>query len=123
MVSSLSDKDIWRLNRGGHDPHKVFSAYDKASKNIGSPTVVIAKTIKGGMGKSGSVNTTHQTKKLDIDDLMYYRDRFDVPLTDDQVRNIEYYKPDQNSAEIKYIKEEDFSSEDLYQREQLMLNL
>ena len=80
LVSSLSDKDIWRLNRGGHDPHKVFAAYDKASKNVGSPTVVIAKTIKGyGMGKSGeSVNTTHQTKKLDIDDLMYYRDRFDV---------------------------------------------
>ena len=107
LVSSLSDKDIWKLNRGGHDPHKVFAAYDKASKNIGSPTVVIAKTIKGyGMGKSGeSVNTTHQTKKLDIDDLMYYRDRFDVPLTDDQVRNIEYYKPNQNSPEIKYIKE------------------
>ena len=103
LVSSLSDKDIWRLNRGGHDPHKVFAAYDKASKNIGSPTVVIAKTIKGyGMGKSGeSVNTTHQTKKLDIDDLMYYRDRFDVPLTDQQVKNIEYYKPDQNSPEIK----------------------
>ncbi len=107
LVSRLSDKDIWRLNRGGHDPHKVFAAYDKASKNIGSPTVVIAKTIKGyGMGKSGeSVNTTHQTKKLDIDDLMYYRDRFDVPLTDKQVQNIEYYKPDQNSPEIKYIKE------------------
>ncbi len=107
LVSSLSDKDIWRLNRGGHDPHKVFAAYDKASKNIGSPTVVIAKTIKGyGMGKSGeSVNTTHQTKKLDIDDLMYYRDRFDVPLTDKQVQNIEYYKPDKNSPEIKYIKE------------------
>ena len=107
LVSSLSDKDIWRLNRGGHDPHKVFAAYDKASKNIGSPTVVIAKTIKGyGMGKSGeSVNTTHQTKKLDINDLMYYRDRFDVPLTDKQVQNIEYYKPDQNSPEIKYIKE------------------
>ena len=63
--------------------------------------MVIAKTIKGyGMGKSGeSVNTTHQTKKLDIDDLMYYRDRFDVPLTNQQVKNIEYYKPDQNSPE------------------------
>src|SRR5210317_946456 len=107
LVSSLSDKDIWRLNRGGHDPHKVFAAYDKATKNIGSPTVVIAKTIKGyGMGKTGeSVNTTHQTKKLDIDDLMYYRDRFDVPLTDHQVKNIEYYKPDKNSIEIKYLKE------------------
>ena len=74
MVSAMSDKDIWRLNRGGHDPHKVYAAYDKAVKNIGSPTVIIAKTIKGyGMGKSGeSVNTTHQQKKLDVDDLMYY---------------------------------------------------
>ena len=83
LVSSMSDKDIWRLNRGGHDPHKVYAAYDKAMKSNGKPTVIITKTIKGyGMGKSGeSVNTTHQTKKLDIDDLMYYRDRFDLPLT------------------------------------------
>ena len=107
MVSSMSDKDIWRLNRGGHDPHKVYAAYDKAIKNQGSPTVIIAKTIKGyGMGKTGeSVNTTHQTKKLDVDDLMYYRDRFDVPLTDEQVRNIEYFRPDEKSPEIRYIKE------------------
>ncbi|MDA9597579.1 pyruvate dehydrogenase (acetyl-transferring), homodimeric type [Candidatus Pelagibacter sp.] len=107
LVSSLSDKDIWRLNRGGHDPHKVFAAYDKAMKNKGSPTVIIAKTIKGyGMGKTGeSVNTSHQTKKLDVEDLMYYRDRFDVPLTDQQVKNIEYFKPDNKSPEIKYIKE------------------
>ncbi len=107
LVSSYSDKDIWRLNRGGHDPHKVYAAYHKAMENIGSPTVIITKTIKGyGMGKSGeSINTTHQQKKLDVEDLMYYRDRFDVPLTDEQVRNIEYYKPDQKSPEIKYIKE------------------
>ena len=106
LVSAMSDKDIWRLNRGGHDPHKVYAAYDKAVKNIGSPTVIIAKTIKGyGMGKSGeSVNTTHQQKKLDIDDLLYYRDRFDVPLNDKQVKNIEYFKPDENSEEIKYLK-------------------
>ena len=106
LVSAMSDKDIWRLNRGGHDPHKVYAAYDKAVKNIGSPTVIIAKTIKGyGMGKSGeSVNTTHQQKKLDIDDLLYYRDRFDVPLNDKQVQNIEYFKPDENSEEIKYLK-------------------
>ncbi len=107
LVSTMSDKDIWRLNRGGHDPHKVFAAYDKAVKNTGSPTVIVAKTIKGyGMGKSGeSVNTTHQQKKLDVDDLLYYRDRFDVPLNDDQVKNIEYFKPDENSEEIKYLKE------------------
>jgi pyruvate dehydrogenase E1 component len=107
LVSAMSDKDIWRLNRGGHDPHKVYAAYNEAIKNTGSPTVIIAKTIKGyGMGKTGeSVNTTHQQKKLDVDDLLYYRDRFDVPLTDDQVRNIEYFKPDENSKEIKYLKQ------------------
>ena len=107
LVSAMSDKDIWRLNRGGHDPHKVYAAYDKAVKNTGSPTVIIAKTIKGyGMGKSGeSVNTTHQQKKLDVNDLLYYRDRFDVPLNDQQVKNIEYFKPDENSEEIKYLKQ------------------
>jgi len=107
LVSSLSDKDIWRLNRGGHDPHKVYAAYNEAMKNEGSPTVIIAKTIKGyGMGKTGeSVNTSHQTKKLDVDDLLYYRDRFDVPLTNEQVKNIQYFKPDDKSPEIKYIKE------------------
>ena len=107
LVSSYSDKDIWRLNRGGHDPHKVYAAYNKAMENVGSPTVIITKTIKGyGMGKSGeSINTTHQQKKLDVDDLMYYRDRFDVPLTNEQVKNIEYYRPKENSDEIKYLKE------------------
>ena len=95
------------MNRGGHDPHKVYAAYDRATKNQGSPTVIIAKTIKVyGKGKSGeSVNTTHLTIKLDVDDLMYYRDRFDVPLTDEQVRNIEYFRPDEKSQEIKYLKE------------------
>ncbi len=73
----------------------------------GAPSVIIAKTVKGyGMGKAGeSVNTTHQKKKLDVEDLLYYRDRFEVPLTDEQVKNIEFYKPDENSEEIKYLKE------------------
>ena len=107
LVSSMTDNDIWKLNRGGHDPHKVYAAYHAAMKHLGSPTVVIAKTVKGyGMGKSGeSINTTHQQKKLDEEDLLYYRDRFNVPLTDKQVKNIEYYKPDENSDEIKYLKE------------------
>ena len=107
LVSTLTDKDIWKLNRGGHDPHKVYAAYDAAMKNKGSPTVIIAKTIKGyGMGKSGeSINTTHQQKKMDEGDLLYYRDRFGVPLTDKQVKNIEYYRPDENSEEIKYLKD------------------
>ena len=107
LVSSLTDKDIWRLNRGGHDPHKVYAAYSAAIQNTGSPSVILAKTIKGyGMGKTGeSVNTTHQQKKLDEQDLLYYRDRFNVPLTDKQVRDIEYYKPSENSEEMKYLKE------------------
>ena len=102
------DKDIWRLNRGGHDPHKVYAAYDLASKNKGKPTVIIAKTIKGyGMGKTGeSVNTTHQQKKMGVDDLMYYRDRFDVPLTDKQVQDVQYFRPSENSEEIKYLKDQ-----------------
>ena len=107
LVSSKTDKDIWKLNRGGHDPHKVYAAYDAAMRNKGSPTVILAKTIKGyGMGKTGeSVNTTHQQKKLDEQDLLYYRDRFGVPLTDKQVKNIEYYKPKEDSDEIKYLKD------------------
>ncbi|MDC0366162.1 pyruvate dehydrogenase (acetyl-transferring), homodimeric type [Pelagibacteraceae bacterium] len=107
LVSSMTDKDIWKLNRGGHDPHKVYAAYNAAMENTGSPTVILAKTIKGyGMGKTGeSVNTTHQQKKLDEEDLLYYRDRFNVPLTDKQVKNIEYFKPSENSEEMKYLKE------------------
>jgi pyruvate dehydrogenase E1 component len=107
LVSSMTDKDIWKLNRGGHDPHKVYAAYNAAILNTGSPTVILAKTIKGyGMGKTGeSVNTTHQQKKLDEEDLLYYRDRFNVPLTDKQVKNVEYFKPSENSEEMKYLKE------------------
>ena len=107
LVSQMTDKDIWKLNRGGHDPHKVYADYNSAMQNKGTPTVILAKTIKGyGMGKSGeSMNTTHQQKKLDEQDLLYYRDRFDLPLTDEQVKNIEYYKPPDNSPEIKYLKE------------------
>jgi len=107
LVSSMTDRDIWKLNRGGHDPHKVYAAYDEAIKSKGKPTVILAKTIKGyGMGKSGeSINITHQQKKLGEEDLLYYRDRFDIPLTDKQVKNIEFYKPNEKSEEIKYLKE------------------
>jgi len=107
LVSTMTDRDVWRLNRGGHDPHKVYAAYDAAMKTKGQPTVILAKTIKGyGMGKSGeSTNITHQQKKLEEEDLLYYRDRFDIPLTDKQVKNIEFYKPDEKSEEVKYLKE------------------
>ena len=122
LVSSMTDKDIWRLNRGGHDPHKVYAAYHAAMQHTGTPTVILAKTIKGyGMGKSGeSINTTHQQKKLDEEDLLYYRDRFGVPLTDKQVKNIEYYKPGENSEEIKYLKEKELSLVDLFQKDRLL---
>ncbi len=107
LVSTMTDRDVWKLNRGGHDPHKVYAAYDAAMKTKDQPTVILAKTIKGyGMGKSGeSTNITHQQKKLGEEDLLYYRDRFDIPLTDKQVKNIEFYKPDEKSEEIKYIRE------------------
>ena len=107
LVSTMTDRDVWKLNRGGHDPHKVYAAYDAAMKTKDQPTVILAKTIKGyGMGKSGeSTNITHQQKKLGEEDLLYYRDRFDIPLTDKQVKNIEFYKPDEKSEEIKYLKE------------------
>ena len=107
LVSSMTDRDMWKLNRGGHDPHKVYAAYAEAMKSKGKPTVILAKTIKGyGMGKSGeSINITHQQKKLGEEDLLYYRDRFDIPLTDKQVKNIEFYKPDEKSDEIRYLKE------------------
>jgi len=107
LVSNLTDEDIWRLNRGGHDPHKVYAAYDAAVKHKGQPTVILTKTIKGyGMGKSGeSINTTHQQKKLGLDDMYYFRDRFDIPLTDKQVENLEFYRPSEKSEEIEYLKE------------------
>ena len=107
LVSNLTDEDIWRLNRGGHDPHKVYAAYDAAVKHKGQPTVILTKTIKGyGMGKSGeSINTTHQQKKLGLDDMYYFRDRFDIPLTDKEVENLEFYRPSEKSEEIQYLKE------------------
>ena len=107
LVSNMSDSDIWRLNRGGHDPNKVYAAYDAATKHKGQPTVILAKSIKGyGMGKSGeSINTTHQQKKLDVNDMFYFRDRFDIPLTDKQVEDLEFYRPDENSEEIQYLLE------------------
>ena len=96
LVSSLSDDDIWRLNRGGHDPHKVYAAYDAAVKTVGQPTVILAKTVKGyGMGSAGeALNPTHQTKKLDNDAVRAFRDRFQLPISDDPVSytHLDVYK-------------------------------
>ena len=107
MVSKLSDEDIWRLNRGGHDPHKIFAAYHAATNHDGQPTVILAKTVKGyGMGESGEgTNATHQQKKMPLDGLMDMRDRFAIPLTDEQVENLEYSKPEPNSELLKYMQE------------------
>ena len=106
-VSALTDKDIWRLNRGGHDPHKVYAAYHEAMNTTGQPTVILAKTVKGyGMGEAGEgQNATHQKKKMDTESLMAMRKRFDIKITDDQVKNAEYVKLDEDSPEYKYLQE------------------
>lgn len=107
MVAAMSDQDIWRLNRGGHDPHKVYAAYNAAVNHKGQPTVILAKTVKGyGMGEAGEgQNTTHQQKSMDIESLKKFRDRFDLPITDEQVENLSFYKPAEDSPEMKYMAE------------------
>ena len=88
MVANMSDDEIWRLNRGGHDPLKVYAAYDAATKHKGGPTIILAKTVKGfGMGTAGEgQNTAHQQKKLDVEELRTFRDRFNIPVTDEHMR-------------------------------------
>ena len=109
MVASLSDDDIWRLNRGGHDPYKVYAAYMQAVKTKGQPTVILAKTVKGyGMGSAGeALNPTHQTKKLDDEAVRAFRDRFKLPIDDDQLADgaIPFYRPDEKSPEMEYMRE------------------
>ena len=107
MVAKLSDEDIWRLNRGGHDPHKIYAAYHAATHHEGQPTVILMKTVKGyGMGESGEgTNATHQQKKMALESLMNMRDRFNIPLTDEQVKNYEYCKPDESSDLSNYLKQ------------------
>lgn len=106
MVANMSDRDIWRLNRGGHDPHKIYAAYDAAVKHTGQPTVILAKTVKGyGMGEAGEgQNITHQQKKLGEDALLEFRDRFNIPLNDEEVAEAKYYVPAPDSPERQYIK-------------------
>ncbi|MCZ0944033.1 MAG: pyruvate dehydrogenase (acetyl-transferring), homodimeric type [Gammaproteobacteria bacterium] len=107
MVENLSDDDIYRLNRGGHDPYKIYAAYHRAVHHEGEPTVILAKTIKGyGMGDAGeSENTTHQVKKLDLDGLKHFRDRFDIPLTDAELEGVPYYRPNADAPEALYLKQ------------------
>ena len=107
LVASWSDDDIWRLNRGGHDPHKVYAAYTAAMNHKGQPTVILAKTVKGyGMGEAGEAqNITHQQKKMGTTSLQAFRDRFKLPLTDEQLGQLDYIKPDKDSPEYKYMVE------------------
>ncbi len=106
MVANMSDDDIWRLNRGGHDPHKIFAAYAAAMKHENQPTVILAKTIKGyGMGESGEgQNITHQQKKMGTSSIKAFRDRFNVPIPDDQLEKVPLYRPAEASAEMQYLR-------------------
>ncbi|HAK52626.1 MAG TPA: pyruvate dehydrogenase (acetyl-transferring), homodimeric type [Gammaproteobacteria bacterium] len=107
MVEDLSDDDIYRLNRGGHDPYKVYAAYAAATSHKGQPTVILAKTVKGyGLGPAGEAqNITHSVKKLDIEALRDFRDRFDIPLPDSELETVPYYRPPEDSTEMRYLRE------------------
>jgi pyruvate dehydrogenase E1 component len=108
MVASWSDDDVWRLNRGGHDPHKVYAAYHAAVNHKGQPTVILAKTIKGyGMGESGEAqNITHQQKKMGTVSIKAFRDRFKLPIDDAEMEKLPYLKFEDNSAALKYMREQ-----------------
>jgi pyruvate dehydrogenase E1 component len=107
MVAHMSDDDIWRLNRGGHDPHKVYAAYAAAMKHKDEPTVILAKTVKGyGMGESGEgQNITHQQKKMGTASIKAFRDRFAVPIPDDKLEDVPFYRSSEDSPEMKYLRE------------------
>nr|WP_315257576.1 pyruvate dehydrogenase (acetyl-transferring), homodimeric type [uncultured Duganella sp.] len=107
MVANMTDDDIWRLTRGGHDPHKIYAAFKVAQEHKGQPTVLLVKTIKGfGMGKHGEArNTAHNTKKLTDEAVREMRDRYSIPIPDDQLADIPFYKPADDAPEIKYLHE------------------
>jgi len=106
LVANMTDDDIWRLNRGGHDPHKVYAAYAAAVKHTGQPTVILAKTIKGyGMGESGEAqNITHQQKKMGTTSLKAFRDRFNLPIPDDEIESLPYLRFEEASPELEYMR-------------------
>ncbi len=106
MVSDLSDDEVWKLNRGGHDPFKVYAAYHAAVNHTGQPTVILAKTIKGyGTGTGEAQNIAHNVKKVDLESLKGFRDRFDIPVNDDNLESLPFYRPAENSPEIRYLRE------------------
>ena len=107
MVANMSDEEIWHLNRGGHDPEKVYAAYSSAVAHVGAPTVILAKTVKGfGMGKAGEgLNSTHQQKKLTDENLKEVRDRFNIQISDDEIAGLSFRKPAADSEEMRYLQE------------------
>lgn len=107
MVKDMSDDDIFRLNRGGHDPYKVYAAYHAAVNHKGQPTVILAHTVKGyGMGAdTEGQNQAHQVKKLDIDSLRGFRDRFDIPVRDEDLEHLPFYRPPVDSPEMQYLRQ------------------
>ena len=107
MVSKMSDEDIFALRRGGHDAAKVYAAFHRANQHTGGPSVLLVKTVKGwGMGKAGEgKNTAHQAKKLGDDDIRHFRDRFNIPIPDSELAKIPFYKPADDTPEMKYLHE------------------
>jgi pyruvate dehydrogenase E1 component len=107
LVANYSDEKLEKLNRGGHDPEKVYAAYKAAIEHRGQPTVILAKTIKGyGLGEAGEgKNVAHNQKKLNEQELLEFRSRFGIPISDEEVANAPFYKPPESSLEIKYLKE------------------
>ncbi len=107
MVSGMTDEQLRKMRRGGHDPEKVYAAFNAAVNHKGAPTVILSKTVKGyGLGESGEgKNITHQQKKLNEDEMKEFRARFGIPISDEQIHNDPFYQPDENSTEIKYLKE------------------
>jgi pyruvate dehydrogenase E1 component len=111
MVADWSDDDIWQLNRGGHDPHKVYAAYHAAVNHKGQPTVILAKTIKGyGMGDSGEAqNITHQQKKMSMESLRQFRDRFHIPVSDAEIEKLPFIRFTDDSPEMAYMRERELA--------------
>ena len=107
LIEGWSDDDIAMLNRGGHDPTKVYAAYQRAAQHTGQPTLIVARTVKGyGLGETAEAkNPAHQTKKLDVEDMKTFRDRFDIPIADDEIGDYPFYRPEPDSPEARYLQE------------------
>jgi pyruvate dehydrogenase E1 component len=107
MVANMSDEEVWRLNRGGHDYRKIYAAYDAATRHTGQPTIILAKTVKGfGLGQAGEgQNVAHQQKKMDLDALRAFRDRFNIPIPDKDLDAVPFYRPAADSEELEYLHE------------------